>query len=370
MAMRYTIPLSYNPIDIQKLGEVLARYEHQHHNRIITDFEEGLKHTTNASYVVALNSGTAAIHLALKVLGIGPGDVVIVPTFTYVATVNPIRYLGAEPVFIDSEVDTWNMEPILLEKAIEDLKRENKTPKAIMVVHTYGMPSKMSEILQLADHHDIPVIEDAAESLGSTYQGSHVGTLGYMGIYSFNNNKVVTTYGGGAITLKTVELAQKVRFYGSQAREPLPYYEHREVGYNYAMSPLCAAAGLSQLPDLNQNIDKRRRIFQQYQTQLSGLNLQFQPELSKNRSNRWFSTLIFKDEATRLRISSVLGSEGIETRPLWRPMHQQPVYQQVRSYLNGISDQFFKTGLCLPSGHETGGDQQEKVIKFIKKSLS
>jgi pyridoxal phosphate-dependent aminotransferase EpsN len=370
MALQHTIPLSYNPIDIPKLTEVLARYKDVHHNQMIIDFEVALQKTTGATHVVALNSGTAAIHLALKVLGIGPGDLVIVPTFTYVATANPIRYLGAEPVFIDSEPDTWNMDPNLLEKAIEDLKGENNVPKAIMVVHTYGMPSRMSEILQLADHHGIPVIEDAAESLGSTYKGTPVGTLGDIGIYSFNNNKVVTTYGGGAITLKSSELAQKVRFYASQAREQLPYYEHREVGYNYAMSPLCAATGLSQLPQLNQNIEARRRIFQHYRSEFSGLSINSQPESGANHSNRWFSAFIFSDEATRLRVSSVLGSEGIETRPLWRPMHQQPVYQQVRSYLNGISDQFFKTGLCLPSGSGTEGDLQEKVIGFVKKSLS
>jgi pyridoxal phosphate-dependent aminotransferase EpsN len=370
MAMRYTIPLSYNPIDVPRLTEVLARYKEVHHNQMIIDFEEALQKTTGAAHVLSLNSGTAAIHLALKVLGIGPGDVVIVPAFTYVATVNPIRYLGAEPVFVDSELDTWNMDPDLLEKAIEDLKSGNKLPKAIMVVHTYGMPSKMDEILRLADRHGIPVIEDAAESLGSTYNGKPVGTLGAMGIYSFNNNKVVTTYGGGAITLKSAELAQKVRFYASQAREQLPYYEHREVGYNYAMSPLCAAAGLSQLPQLNQNIEERRRIFQRYRNEFSGFNIKGQPERDANHANRWFSAFTFTDEATRLRVSSVLGSEGIETRPLWRPMHQQTVYQHVICYLNGISDQFFKTGLCLPSGAGTDGDRQEKVIEFVKTSLS
>lgn len=369
MAIRYTIPLSYNPIDAPKLAEVLLRYENAHHNQIIRDFEDALRVATGAPHVVALNSGTAGIHLALKVLGIGPGDLVIAPTFTYVATVNPIRYLGAEPVFVDSELDTWNMDPNLLEKAIVDLNGANKRPKAIIVVHTYGMPSKMDEILKLSDQYGIPVIEDAAESLGSTYRGIAAGSLGELGVISFNNNKVITTYGGGAILVKTPVLAQKIRFYASQAREQLPYYEHKEVGFNYAMSPLCAASGLSQLPGLEVNIKFRRRVFQQYQVMFSDLDVKGQPEVGGNFSNRWFSAFIFKDEATKLRVSAVLAAEGIETRPLWSPMHQQPVYQHVRSYLNGISDMLFRSGLCLPSGLNTAGENQEKVIEFVKKSI-
>jgi UDP-N-acetylbacillosamine transaminase len=232
------------------------------------------------------------------------------------------------------------------------------------------MPSKMDEILKLADYHGIPVIEDAAESFGSTYKTRHAGTLGSLGIYSFNNNKVLTTYGGGAIVTKKAEWAAKARFLSSQARENLPYYEHRQVGHNYAISPLSAAAGLSQLPDLDERIEKRRSVFDQYKAELTGLDVQFQPESALDRSNRWFSTLLFKDEPTKLHVTSVLENKGIETRPLWRPMHQQPVYQLVRSYLNGISDRFFKTGLCLPSGNGTEGENQEKVIKIVKKSLS
>ncbi len=369
ISMRYTIPLSYNPIDIPRLTEVLSRYNHIHHNQIITDFEEAIKTTTGSTHAVALNSGTASIHLALKVLGIGPGDVVIVPTFTYVATVNPVRYLGGEPVFIDSELETWNMDPSLLERAITDLKNENKKPKAIIVVHTYGMPSKMDEILRLANEHGIPVIEDAAESVGSTYKGQQVGTMGTIGIYSFNNNKVVTTYGGGVLLTKSAELAKRTRFFASQARENLPYYEHKEVGFNYAMSPLCAAMGLSQLPYLENNIKSRRRVFEAYQQQLADLELKFQPENIGSYSNRWFSTLLFKDEATKLRLNSVLEAGGIETRPLWSPMHQQPVYRHFKSYITGLSDQFFKTGLCLPSGNGILKENQQKVVELIKKSL-
>lgn len=261
------------------------------------------------------------------------------------------------------------MDPSLLEKAIEDLKGENKVPKAIMVVHTYGMPSKMNEILQLADRHGIPVIEDAAESLGSTYKGTPVGTLGDIGIYSFNNNKVVTTYGGGSITLKSSELVQKVRFYASQAREQLPYYEHREVGYNYAMSPLCAAAGLSQLPQLSQNIEERRGIFQHYRSEFSGLNINGQPESVANHSNRWFSAFIFRDQATKLHVSSVLAAERIETRPLWRPMHDQPVYKPFKNYTRGLAFDYYKRGICLPSGNSLTLLNQMEVIRVVQKAL-
>lgn len=367
--MRYTIPLSYNPIDIPKLTEVLSQYEGLHHNKMIVDFEDGLKKTIGAEHVVALNSGTAAIHLALKILGIGPGDKVIVPTFTYVATINPVRYVGAEPVFIDSESETWNMDPSLVEKALLDLKRENKMPKAIIVVHTYGMPSKMDEILKLAENYDIPVVEDAAESIGSTYKGKHVSSLGSIGIYSFNNNKILTTYGGGAIVTKKAEWAAKARFLASQARENLSYYEHRHVGHNYAMSPLSAAAGLSQLPYLGERIEKRRAVFAQYEKELEGLGLQFQPESVLNRSNRWFSTLLFKDEATKRHVTSVLDGEGIETRPLWRPMHLQPLFKNSTSFLQGVSEDYFWRGLCLPSLFNDL-EKQSIVIQVLKKGVT
>lgn len=364
--MRYTIPLSYNPIDIPKLTEVLSRYEGMHHNQMIVDFEDGLTKKIGAEHVVALNSGTAAIHLALKILGVGPGDIVIVPAFTYIATVNPVRYLGAEPVFIDSESDTWNIDPDLLEKAILDIKSVNKLPKAIIVVHTYGMPSQMDEILKLAENHGIPVVEDAAEAIGSTYNGKHIGTLGSLGIYSFNNNKVLTTYGGGAIATKNHDWAIKARFLASQARENLPYYEHKEVGHNYAMSPLSAAAGLSQLWGLDESIEKRRAVFEKYK---EALDLQFQPERAINRSNRWFSAILFKDGATQLRAASVLEREGIETRPLWRPMHLQPLYRNYKMYDSGLSLDYFQRGLCLPSGGSMQPETQEKVIAELQKCL-
>jgi len=366
--MLYTIPLSYNPIDIFKLTEVLSGYAGKHHNQIVTDFEEAFKKITGAAHAVALNSGTSAIHLALKVLGVGPGDVVVVPTFTYVATVNPVLYLGAQPVFIDSESESWNMDPSLLEKALDDLMREGKKPKAIIVVHTYGMPANMEDIARIGREHGIPIVEDAAESLGSTHHGKSVGLTGDLGVFSFNNNKIVTSYGGGMLVAKDIQHAKRVRFLASQAREDLPYYEHREVGYNYAISPLSAAYGLSQLPDLRRNIVLRRRVFEIYREGLSK-EVQFQPEKDGRYSNRWFSGILFKDEATKLSISSVLMANGIETRPLWNPIHQQPVYQQFSSYLNTVSDKLFRTGLCLPSSSDLVPEQQQKVIDLVVKSL-
>ncbi|MFZ2904642.1 MAG: aminotransferase class I/II-fold pyridoxal phosphate-dependent enzyme [Cyclobacteriaceae bacterium] len=369
MATPITIPLSYNPIDISKLSEVLTRYDGVHHNQIVADFERTLSETTGAPHVVALNSGTSAIHLALKVLGVEAGDYVIVPTFTYVATINPVRYLGAIPVFIDSEPETWNMNPHLLEQAIQDLKREGKPLKAIILVHTYGMPCKLDDILQLADYHKIPVVEDAAESLGSTYRGQQVGTFGDIGIYSFNNNKIVTTYGGGALVAKRPDWIQKARFYASQAREQLPYYEHKEVGYNLAMSPLCAASGITQLPELGRRIKDRREIFEYYSTSLSGYEVQFQSENEDNRSNRWLSAVLFKDLATKDRVTSVLASEGIETRPLWRPMHDQPVFLTYKKYANDLSMDYFNRGLCLPSGGDLQAEALQKVVELLKQKL-
>ncbi|HEU5290306.1 MAG TPA: DegT/DnrJ/EryC1/StrS family aminotransferase [Cyclobacteriaceae bacterium] len=367
--MPYKIPLSYNPIDISKLAEVLIQYEGMHHNQIVTDFETALQKTTGAPFVVALNSGTSAIHLALKVLGVGAEDIVIVPAFTYVASVNPVRYLGAVPVFIDSEAETWNMDPNLLEKAIKDLSRLNRIPKAIILVHTYGMPSKMEDIMRLAEHYNIPIIEDAAESIGSRYRNQQVGTFGDIGIYSFNNNKVLTTYGGGAFITKKADLAQKARYFASQAREPLPYYEHKEVGYNYAMSPLCAASGLSQLPELSTRINERRRIFENYRMSFQEYEVQLQPENESNYSNRWFTALLFKDEATRKMISSVLQQAGAETRPLWNPINQQPVYQQFTGVLNDTANQFFKRGLCLPSSSGMTSEEQQILTELIRKNL-
>ncbi|MBX2955208.1 MAG: aminotransferase class I/II-fold pyridoxal phosphate-dependent enzyme [Cyclobacteriaceae bacterium] len=361
--MRYSIPLSYNPINVPRLAEVLNRYEGVHHNQIITDFESAMCSVTGSPFAVALNSGTAAIHLALKILGVGADDYVIAPTFTYVATINPILYLGARPVLVDSEATTWNMDPDAVEEAILKLKNEGKRPKVMVLVHTYGMPCQLDRLLAIARREGLRVLEDAAESLGSTYRGQMVGTFGDVGIYSFNNNKVVTTYGGGILITKSPEWASKVRFLANQAREDLPYYEHRAMGYNYAMGSLNAAAGMSQLIDLQENVAKRRSIFNLYK---GLLGMESHDEIPGAYSNRWFSTFLFPNEATRNRVTSLLEANTIETRPLWRPMHDQPVFHGVHSITNGHANHLFKHGICLPSGQSLTPTQVEMVAALIK----
>ena len=367
--MRYTIPLSYNPINSKKLTEVLIRYEDVLHNQLVTDFEGEMIRFTGSPHAVALNSGTAAIHLALKVLGVGPGDYVIAPTFTYVASINPVLYLGAQPILIDSEPTTWNMDPDLLKEAIEELKAEDKRPKALLLVHTYGMPAQLDKLLEIAKKEDIPVVEDAAESLGSTYQGKMVGTFGHIGIYSFNNNKVITTYGGGILVTENQEWASKARFLASQSRENLPYYEHAEIGYNYAMGPLNAAYGLSQIPDLQININGRRWIFERYLEKFENSGLVYPTELPGMVSNRWFSTFLFRDGATKNHVTSVLAAQGIETRPLWNPMHRQPLFKGVGNYRSNVSDSQFEKGLCLPSGQVLSDEELNTIVAIIKDEI-
>jgi len=366
--MQYSIPLSYNPIDIAALTAVLSGYKDVHHNRMVEDFEKAITGITGL-HAVALNSGTAAIHLAMKILGVGTDDVILAPSFSYIATVNPALYLGAKPVFIDSLPGTWNMSPALLEKAIQDSENQGIKPKAIIIVHTYGMPSELTEICQIAKKYDIPLIEDAAESFGSTYKGRQTGTFGRIGIYSFNNNKTFTTYGGGVLVSGDPELAQRARFFASQARENLPYYEFHESGFNYLMGPLNAAYGLSQLQALNQNIEKRRKVFDAYEAAFSDRAVEFQRESAEMKSNRWFSAILVKNQDIRLQIAKSLAAQGIETRPLWKPLHSQVLFKNPVSYLSGESENLFKRGLCLPSGNNLDWANQQKVIEVIERSL-
>jgi len=361
--MAYRIPLSYNPIDVDSFANVLKSYEGLHHNQIVTDFENAIADLTGMPHAVAVSSGTAAIHLALLSLGIGKGDVVLAPTFTYVATINPILYAGAQPVLIDSENETWNMDPMLLEQAIKSLRQKGIDPKAIIIVHTYGMPAKMSEILAIAKKEGIPIIEDAAESLGARYDGKMTGTMGEVGIYSFNNNKAVTTYGGGVLITRNPQVAEKARHYASQAREDLPFYEHKDVGFNYLMSPLNAAMGLSQLPMLEQKNSARVQAFHLYSESLKD-KAAYQCDTEIRYSNRWLSTILLRDNSTKELIFNELKEAGIETRPLWKPMHLQPLYQNVDKYLNGTSKDYFNRGLALPSVFENP-QQQEEVIQLL-----
>ncbi len=361
--MTYRIPLSYNPIDVPALTNVLTQYEGKHHNQIVTDFEGSLSELTSIPHVIAVNSGTSAIHLALLALGIGKGDVVVAPTFTYVATINPIMYVGATPVLVDCESESWNMDTVLLKEAISSLKKRGIVPKAIMIVHTYGMPAKMDQILEIAHGEGISIIEDAAESFGASYKGKMTGTLGSIGIYSFNNNKVVTTYGGGALITKNEKFAEQARWIASQARESKPFYEHNTIGYNYLMSPLSAAMGLCEIPRITVRNESRRRVFTVYQNELKSF-VEFQTENSISYSNRWLSTFLFKNNDIKDLIFNLLIKNGIETRYLWRPMHLQPLYGKMEVYLNGCSEEFFKKGLCLPSCFKNE-EQQAEVVRLI-----
>lgn len=361
--MAYRIPLSHNPVDIDSFTKVLKSYEGVHHNQIVTDFENELAKLTGQANVVAVNSGTAAIHLALLALGIGPGDVVIAPTFTYVATINPVLYVGAKPVLIDCEAETWNMNPALLEKALVSLKKRGILPKAIILVHTYGMPAQMDEILKIATREGIDIIEDAAESLGAAYQNKLTGTMGRIGVYSFNNNKAITTYGGGALITKDARVAEKARFFASQAREDRPYYEHRVVGFNYLMSSLNAAMGLSQLPNLSMKNAERIAVFGRYREVLKNVS-SFQPDSESKISNRWLSTFVFDDVAHKELILSTLKVNSIEYRPLWKPMHRQPVFEEFENFTEGRAVDFFTRGICLPSSFNKI-EQQAEVLELL-----
>lgn len=322
------------------------------------------------SHVAALSSGTAAIHLGLILLGVGAGDEVICQSFTFSATANPIVYQGATPIFVDSEPDTWNMSPALLEEAIKDRLRKGKKPKAIIPVHLYGMPAKMNEILEVANRYDIPVLEDAAEALGSSIDGRMCGTMGQISALSFNGNKIITTSGGGALVSADAGIAHKARFLATQARDEAPHYQHSHIGYNYRMSNLCAGVGRGQMQVLNDRITTRRAIFGRYVSLLSGrpgISVCHEPE--GYFSNRWLTTLLIDPAeagVTREDLRLALDKENIESRPLWKPMHLQPVFEQYPYYGDGVSDKLFENGLCLPSGSNLTEDELQRVFVVIE----
>ena len=348
----YKIPLSSTPINAAALAEVLQRYEDKPAMQVVEDFETSVRKFTGAKYVLALNSGTAAIHLALKALGVGPGDCVIAPTFTYVATVNPILYLGAYPVLIDSEPLTWNIDPDLLESAIKDQMKENKKPRCVIVVHSYGMPARMDEVNAICRKYEIPVLEDAAEAVGSTYNNALAGTLGEVGIFSFNNNKIVTTYGGGALVTENAEIYRKALFWASQSREDKPFYEHTDIGFNYRMGPLNAAAGLLELRGIDSKVAERRQVFDRYREILGNRDdITWLKEPSGHFSNRWLSTPLLSNPLKINEIMARMNLKGIECRRLWNPMHLQPYYQKYPAFVNGYAEKLFLEGLCFPSGN-------------------
>ncbi len=336
----------------------------------IDTFEKELGAYNGIEYCAALSSGTAAIHLALVILGVKPGDEVICSSFTFSGSCNPIVYVGATPVFVDSELDTWNMDPVLLEEAILDRIKEGKKPKAIVLVHLYGMPAKLNELMAISRKYEIPVIEDAAEALGSTDFGQKAGTFGDIGIYSFNGNKIITTSGGGALVSKNEDWIKKARFLATQARDAAPHYQHSEIGYNYRLSNVSAGIGLGQLKVLDDRVRQRRANFEFYRDALGHLpGISFQPEMSGSFSNRWLTTILIDPSKnggiTREGIRLALEKENIESRPLWKPMHLQPVFQQFPSFGGGVSEKLFEQGLCLPSGSGLKEEELKRVVSLI-----
>lgn len=337
----------------------------------VNGFESDIKnYLDDEVHIAALSSGTAAIHLGLKLLGVCSGDEVICQSFTFSASANPILYLNAIPVFIDSERDTWNMCPNLLEEAIRDRISKGKKPKAIIAVHLYGMPYKSDEINAIAKKYAIPVLEDSAEALGSIYKGVKCGTLADISILSFNGNKIITTSGGGALVTHNTEVREKAIFFSTQSRENTPHYQHSEIGYNYRMSNVLAGIGRGQMFVLDERVVARRNNYQRYFNELSSNEeFLFLDEPKDFFSNRWLSCFLTPGYNFRENIRLKLEKENIETRPLWKPMHMQPVFSKYPSYVNGISEDLFNRGLCLPSGSNLSMDDLSKVICQIKNCL-
>ncbi len=342
---------------IAPVGPYVNRFENQLSKRLL-NFN-----------VAVLNSGTAAMHLALKVLGVKKNDFVLCQSFTFIGSANPIIYLEAEPVFIDSEKDTWNMDPQLLEKSIIDLIKINKKPKAIIVVDLYGMPANYYKLLKISKKYSVPIIEDAAESLGSNLNGKPCGTFGAMGILSFNGNKIITTGGGGAIVSRNKKFIEKAKFLSTQAREKKNYYEHNEIGYNYRLSNISASIGLAQLKSLDTFIVKRNNIYGVYSKALSQFkDIKFQScSNTKNyifSSNRWLTTFYINKPHIKRKLQNIienLNKKNIEARPLWKPMHMQPIFKNKKFYTNGVSRKLFESGLCLPSGSNLSKDEMDYV---------
>lgn len=360
--------------------------------------------------VVALSAGTAAVHLALIACGVGPGDEVIVQTFTFCASSHPITYLGATPVFVDSESETWNMSPELLEETIKDrIAKTGRKPKAIIPVYLYGMPGKIEELLDVASRYDIPVIEDAAEGFGSRYNGQMVGTFGRFGVLSFNGNKMITTSGGGALVCPDEESYNRIMYFATQARESYPYYQHTEIGYNYRMSNICAGIGRGQMMILDEHIKHHQHIAELYREafkQVDGIEFHDNPD-AKMSSNFWLNTITIapdvkgrgQENAYKTIVKGAVGgaagvvhqaltahtdcepndnveamrvcldANNIESRPLWKPMHKQPVYKDAPAYINGVSESLFRQGLCLPSGPMVTDDDVARIVSTIKDSL-
>ena len=338
----------------------------------VNGFESSIeKYLDNEVHVAALSSGTAAIHLGLVLLGVSAGDEVLCQSFTFSASANPICYLGAKPIFVDSEKDTWNISPELLKKAIEDRIKKGKKPKAIIAVHLYGMPYRVNEVKEIGEHYGIPVLEDSAEALGSTYAGVKCGSFGEIGILSFNGNKIITTSGGGALVTRNKEYKEKAVYLATQARDEAPHYQHSTVGYNYRMSNVLAGIGRGQMEVLDDRVAARRSNFEYYKQHLAHIKeIEFLEEMPDMYSNRWLTCILTPTVQIRENIRFALNEVDIESRPLWKPMHLQPVFEKCESYVDGTSEDLFERGLCLPSGSNLQRADLDRVIEVILKIMT
>jgi len=344
----------------------------------VNAFEKEMAAYAEISDAAVLSSGTAAIHLALELIGVGQEDTVFCSSLTFVASANPILYLGAVPVFIDSEEETWNMSPDALKCAFEEAQADGKLPKAVIIVNLYGQSAKMDELIAICDSYGISVIEDAAESLGSSYKGQKSGTFGKFGVYSFNGNKIITTSGGGMLISDDVDALAKSRFLATQARDAAPHYQHSVVGYNYRMSNILAGVGRAQLEVLDVRVKARRDVFDRYVEALGGIDgVHFMPELEGTYSNRWLTAMTLdpnKVQITPYDLMAALEAENIEARPVWKPLHLQLLFEECKFYRHAeddvVSERLFAEGLCLPSGSNMTIEEQEKVIMILQKHLS
>lgn len=334
----------------------------------VNKFEEELSQYVGAKCGAALSAGTAAIHMALKALDIKEGDIVFCSSLTFSATANPIIYQNATPVFIDCDRETWNMDPEALKKAFE----KYPNPKAVVIVHLYGTPAKMDEIMAICNEHNVPLVEDAAESLGATYKGKQTGTFGKFGIFSFNGNKIITTSGGGMLVSDDEERIQKVRFWATQSRDKARYYQHSEIGYNYRMSNIVAGIGRGQLKVLNDRLAKKKEIYETYKDAFKDIpEIEMKPVPIDTKPNYWLSTMLLKEgsKVTPLNVMEALDKENIESRPIWKPMHMQPVFEKydfIKVEDKPVSEDIFARGVCLPSDTKMTKEEQQEVIRIIK----
>ena len=334
----------------------------------VNKFEEELSQYVGAKCGAALSAGTAAIHMALKALDVKEGDIVFCSSLTFSATANPIIYQNATPVFIDCDRETWNMDPEALKKAFE----KYPNPKAVVIVHLYGTPAKMDEIMAICNEHNVPLVEDAAESLGATYKGKQTGTFGKFGIFSFNGNKIITTSGGGMLVSDDEERIQKVRFWATQSRDKARYYQHSEIGYNYRMSNIVAGIGRGQLKVLNDRLAKKKEIYETYKDAFKDIpEIEMKPGPVDTKPNYWLSTMLLKEgsKVTPLNVMEALDKENIESRPIWKPMHMQPVFEKfdfIKVEEKAVSEDIFARGVCLPSDTKMTKEEQQEVIRVIK----